>query len=179
MSIASEITRINTNIASAYTACSNKGATMPVTQNSANLASTIATISGGGGGGSLQTKSVTINSNGTTTVLPDVGYDGMTTVTVTTDIPTTQYVVAASTLFTLTASEWIGDAYSISLTGYTVDTSKLQIGIPINSSANNTLNIVNAGLSIYGSTSTYIDIKAVNVPTSDIQILIFGVEVTS
>ena len=51
MSITSEITRINTNIASAYTACSNKGATMPVTQNSANLATTISSISGGGGGG--------------------------------------------------------------------------------------------------------------------------------
>ena len=50
MSIASEITRINNNIANAYTQCSNKGATMPATQNSANLANTISTISGGGGG---------------------------------------------------------------------------------------------------------------------------------
>lgn len=49
MSIASEITRINNNIASAYTACSNKGATLPATQNSDNLANTISTISGGGG----------------------------------------------------------------------------------------------------------------------------------
>ena len=47
MSIASEITRINTNIASAYTACSGKGATMPQTQNSANLANTINSISQG------------------------------------------------------------------------------------------------------------------------------------
>lgn len=50
MSIASEITRINGNIASAYTAASNKGATLPATQNSANLATCIASISGGGGG---------------------------------------------------------------------------------------------------------------------------------
>lgn len=49
MSIASEITRINGNIASAYTAASNKGATLPATQNSANLATCIASISGGGG----------------------------------------------------------------------------------------------------------------------------------
>lgn len=49
MSIASEIIRINNNIANAYTQCSNKGATMPATQNSANLANTISTISGGGG----------------------------------------------------------------------------------------------------------------------------------
>ena len=49
MSIASEITRINNNIASAYSQCQSKGATMPATQNSANLANTISTISGGGG----------------------------------------------------------------------------------------------------------------------------------
>lgn len=48
MTIASEITRIQNNIANAYTACSNKGATMPVSQNSNNLATCIGTISGGG-----------------------------------------------------------------------------------------------------------------------------------
>lgn len=50
MTIASEITRINNNIASAYTACNGKGATMPVTQNSANLATCIDSIQTGGGG---------------------------------------------------------------------------------------------------------------------------------
>ena len=49
MSIASEITRINNNISAAYTACSDKGATMPQTQNSANLADTIGSIPTGGG----------------------------------------------------------------------------------------------------------------------------------
>lgn len=52
MSIASEITRINGNIAAAYTALDGKGATLPETQNSANLADTIDTITTGGGGGS-------------------------------------------------------------------------------------------------------------------------------
>ncbi|MBR1534401.1 MAG: tyrosine-protein phosphatase, partial [Ruminococcus sp.] len=47
MSIASEISRINQNIAAAYTACQNKGATMPQTQNSANMAAAIASISTG------------------------------------------------------------------------------------------------------------------------------------
>ena len=47
MSIASEITRINGNIAAAYSSCGAKGATMPVAQNSANLADTIDSISGG------------------------------------------------------------------------------------------------------------------------------------
>ena len=48
MSIASEITRITGNISDAYTAAQAKGATMPATQNSDNLATTISTISGGG-----------------------------------------------------------------------------------------------------------------------------------
>ena len=46
MSVASEITRINNNIANAYTACNNKGATLPQTQNSNNLANCINSISG-------------------------------------------------------------------------------------------------------------------------------------
>lgn len=48
MSIASEIERINTNIANAYTSIENKGGTLPQVQNSANLASAINTITGGG-----------------------------------------------------------------------------------------------------------------------------------
>lgn len=55
MSIASEIQRIQGNIANAYTACDGKGATMPVAadQNSDNLADTIETISVGGGGSGI------------------------------------------------------------------------------------------------------------------------------
>lgn len=50
MTIASEITRINNNIASAYTAINNKGGTLPETQNSANLATAIESIPSGGSG---------------------------------------------------------------------------------------------------------------------------------
>lgn len=50
MSIQTEIDRIKGNIASAYTAASGKGATLPAVQNSANLAGCIDTITGGGGG---------------------------------------------------------------------------------------------------------------------------------
>lgn len=46
-SIASEITRISNNISDAYSACSEKGATIPQTQNSANLADTINSITAG------------------------------------------------------------------------------------------------------------------------------------
>lgn len=67
MTIASEITRINNNIASAYTACNNKGATMPATQNSANLATTIGTISTGSQtlyGANLYTFLADVDTNG-------------------------------------------------------------------------------------------------------------------
>lgn len=53
MTIASEIQRIQGNIADAYNSCAAKGATMPATNNSASLANTIDTISAGGGGGEL------------------------------------------------------------------------------------------------------------------------------
>jgi hypothetical protein len=47
MSISQEIQRIKTNIANAYTQANEKGATLPEVQNSANLASTIESISSG------------------------------------------------------------------------------------------------------------------------------------
>lgn len=50
MSIASEITRINNNIANAYTQVNSKGGTLPATQNSNNLASAISSIPQPGGG---------------------------------------------------------------------------------------------------------------------------------
>ena len=53
MSIANEITRISGNIAAAYTSLDAKGATMPATQNSENLADTIDSITTGGGGGTV------------------------------------------------------------------------------------------------------------------------------
>lgn len=59
MSIASEITRISGNVADAYTAANAKGATMPITQNSDNLATTIATIPTGTT--PTGTKSITAN----------------------------------------------------------------------------------------------------------------------
>lgn len=49
MTIASEITRIKGNIAGAYSALEEKGATLPETQNSANLAATIGSVPAGGG----------------------------------------------------------------------------------------------------------------------------------
>ena len=78
MSIASEITRINNNIASAYTACNGKGATMPATQNSANLATCIGSIQTGSTP-TLITKNIT--ANGTYNASSD-NADGYSSVTV-------------------------------------------------------------------------------------------------
>ena len=60
MTIADEITRIKTNISNAYTSCQNKGATLPETKNSANLATTIDSIFGGSSP-TLVTKEITEN----------------------------------------------------------------------------------------------------------------------
>lgn len=60
MSISSEIQRISGNVSDAYTAANAKGATMPVSQNSDNLASTIATIPTG----TTPTGTKNITSNG-------------------------------------------------------------------------------------------------------------------
>ena len=85
MSIASEITRITENIADAYTEANTKGATMPISQNSDNLATTIASIPTGSTP-TLQTKNVTINENGSSSVTPDTGYDGLDAVNITTNV---------------------------------------------------------------------------------------------
>lgn len=55
MTISSELATLNTNMQNAYTACDNKGATIPDAQNMDNLATCIATIPSGGGSGILET----------------------------------------------------------------------------------------------------------------------------
>lgn len=50
MSISNEIQKLQTNLANSYEACSDKGATMPASQNFDNLADCIDSIPTGGGG---------------------------------------------------------------------------------------------------------------------------------
>lgn len=52
MTIQSEITKLETNLAAAYTAANEKGATLPASENFDNLATCIASIPSGGGGSS-------------------------------------------------------------------------------------------------------------------------------
>lgn len=65
MTIANELQLLQTNLTASYTACNDKGATMPVNQNFSNLASCIDTIPTGGGGG-IDTKLIVgdVDANG-------------------------------------------------------------------------------------------------------------------
>ena len=87
MSVQSEIDRIITAVGNAYSKVSEKGGTVPASQTVANLATAIDSIPAGGGGApSLQSKSVTYTSNGTATITPDAGYDGLSSVDVTVNV---------------------------------------------------------------------------------------------
>ena len=72
MSIASELTKLETDITNAYSAVQTKGGTIPTDKNTNNLATAISSISGGGGKPE-QSKTAT-PSTSSQTILPDEGY---------------------------------------------------------------------------------------------------------
>ena len=86
MSVQSEIDRIITAVGNAYSKVSEKGGTVPASQTVANLATAIDSIPAGGGAPNLQSKAVTYTANGTNTITPDEGYDGLSSVDVTVNV---------------------------------------------------------------------------------------------
>ena len=81
MSVQSEIDRLENAKAAIKTAVEGKGVTVPSATKLDEMAPLIESITP-----TLQSKSVTITSNGTTSVTPDSGYDGLSSVNVTVDV---------------------------------------------------------------------------------------------
>ena len=85
MSIQTELTRLTNAKAAIKTAIESKGVTVPDGTLLDGMAALIESIEAGGAP-SLQSKSVTYTSNGTATITPDAGYDGLSSVDVTVDV---------------------------------------------------------------------------------------------
>ena len=135
MSVQSEVDRIITAVGNAYSKVSEKGGTVPASQTVANLATAIDSIPAGGGAPSLQSKSVTYTANGTATITPDDGYDGLSSVDVTVDVSGggSETQAGRSVTFPATATRWtnvmeallvISDGTSVHFEDYSVVAGK-------------------------------------------------------
>ena len=141
MSIASELTALNGYILGAYDEVTNKGGTVPQNKNMANLATAIASISGGGGGSSIATGTFTTGSAIETSkvvthglgVLPDL----FVCVCIAGDALASDYSgttrggtfwICATNLPAGGSSGWAGSGHIIGLQARTANASSLSYG---------------------------------------------------
>ena len=135
MSIQTELTRIINAKAAIQTAIEGKGVTVPEATLLDGMASLIESIEAGGGAPNLQSKSVTYTANGTATITPDAGYDGLSSVDVTVDVSGggSETQVGRSVTFPATATRWtnvveallvISDGTSVHFEDYSVVAGK-------------------------------------------------------
>ena len=85
----------------------------------------------------------------------------------------TTYVQGNPVEFVLLASAWNGTTYTLDITGYVIE-SALQLGLPAVSDYANTQAVVKAALTIPEAKGTSVIISAVNTPTIDVKVAIFG-----
>lgn len=149
MSIASEITRISTNVENAYSAANAKGATMPVSQNSDNLANTILSIPQSGGA-VIDSLSITPTTSAQTITAP-TGLDGYNPISVS--------AVTSSIDANIVAGNIKKDVSILGVTGsYEGVTPSGTLSITTNGTYDVT-NYASAAVSVSGSGPTYYGVK--------------------
>ena len=106
MSISSEITRISNAKTAIAQSIANKGVTVPSGTKIDGMATLIDSIQTGGGGAVQPSKSLTVTSNGTTTITPDAPYDAIKQVDLTVNVASGGGSDGFKITFPATAKNW-------------------------------------------------------------------------
>lgn len=92
----------------------------------------------------------------------------------------TVYIISSPVEFVLAVDNWNGSDYKLEIKNYKVGNNGVQIGLPLETSTTNAQDVIRSALTIvYTSSSNSgitLTISAVNTPTRDITISIFGLE---